>query len=132
MQKLELNQDIQASLDEVRPTTNAKLHRKNPLDNFHAASAENISSSEILEVPNEINKSRIQGNKRYHQKKNSAILSEKTQNKFFMPGVGTENINFGGGFDTSPVRQLQPQNKWVTKKVRHKSYDLRQKSSDLE
>ena len=72
---------------------------------MHAASAENISSSEILEVPAEINRSRIQTNKRYHhQKKNSTILSENTQNKFFMPGVGTENLNFIGGFDVSPVR----------------------------
>ena len=49
-----------------------------------------------------------------------------------MPGVGTENMNFGGSFDTSPVRQLQPRNKWVNKKVRNKSYDLRQKSTDTE
>ena len=133
MTRVELNQDIQASLDEVRPITNAQLLRKKPLDNVHAASAENISSSEILQVPVEINKSRIENNKRYHhQKKNSTILSEKTQNKFFMPGVGTENLNFIGGLDASPVRYLQPRNKWVTKKERHKSFDLRQKPSDIE
>ena len=80
MQRVELNQDIQASMNEVRPITNAQLLRKKqPLDNVHAASAENISSSEILEVQAEINRSRIQPNKRYHhQKKNSTILSEKT------------------------------------------------------
>ena len=48
MQRIELNKDIQASLDEVRPITNAQLLRKKPLDNVHAASAENISSSEVL------------------------------------------------------------------------------------
>ena len=63
MQKFDLNQDLQASMEEARPITNSHLHRKNPLNNVHAASAENISSSDILEVPTEIfTKSRMQTN----------------------------------------------------------------------